>query len=364
MTEPVCVEDIQKLCHFEDNARRYYMSGADSEQTLSENVQAFRRLRIRPRMLQGIEEVNTKTTILGEEIAFPVCVAPTAFQCMAHQDGEKGTVRAATAHGTCMCVSTLSTTSYQDIRNASPGALLWMQMYVYNDKSLTLSILRNAEKAGYKALVLTVDTPILGLRREDVRHKFKLPSHLKVANLEGIENLTDVESSDGSGLMAYCAKNIASNLSWNSVDWLRSHTKLPIILKGILTREDALECLNHDVQGIVVSNHGGRQLDSVPATIEALPEIIEAVNGKLEVYLDCGVRTGSDVFKALALGAKAVFVGRPVLWGLGYKGEEGVSMVLDFLKTEFKRTMHLAGCQSVRNITKSMVVHETHYHNL
>jgi len=355
MTDPVCVEDIQKLCHFDDNARRYYMSGADSEQTLSENVQAFRRLRIRPRMLQGIEEVNTKTTILGEEIAFPVCVAPTAFQCMAHADGEKGTVRAAASHGTCMCVSTLSTTSFQDVRNASPDALLWMQMFVSKNKNLTLSNLRNAEKAGYKALVLTVDTPIKGLRREDVRHKFKLPSHLKVANVESI---------DGSGSKAYRAMNIASNLSWDTVGWLRSHTKLPIILKGILTREDAIECLKHDVQGIVVSNHGGRQLDSVPATIEALPEIIEAVNGKLEVYLDCGVRTGSDVFKALALGAKAVFVGRPVLWGLGYKGEEGVSMVLDFLKTELKRTMHLAGCQSVRNITKSMVVHETLYHNL
>jgi len=346
MTIPVCVDDIKKLCKLDDNARRYYMAGADKKQTMAENNAAFSRLRIRPRMLQGIEEINTSTTILGEQISFPVGISPTALHCLAHIDGEKATVRAATSHGTCVCVSSFSTTSVQDIRNASSSALLWMQMYVFTDIDFTLKLLKNIEDAGYKAVVLTIDAPILGNCKE--WDSFKIPSHLKCANLaDTTKHGTNSE--------------VKENVSWDSVDWLRSHTKLPIILKGILTREDAIECLNHDIQGIVVSNHGGRQLDGVPATIEVLPEIVQAVNGKLEVYLDGGIRTGSDVFKALALGANAVFIGRPVLWGLGYKGEEGVSMVLDFLKSEFKRTMHLAGCRSVKHINKSMVVHESRY---
>jgi len=356
MTIPVCVDDIKKLCKLDENARRYYMAGADQKQTMAENNAAFSRLRIRPRMLQGIEEINTSTTILGEQISFPVGISPTALHCLAHIDGEKATVRAATSHGTCMCVSTYSTTSFQDIRNASSSALLWMQMYVFTDIDFTLTLLRNIEDAGYKAVVLTIDTPIVGNCREFRWDKFKIPSHLKAANLAGLESFQEYNDTK-----LDMNAELKENLSWDSVDWLRSHTKLPIILKGILTREDAIECLNHDVQGIVVSNHGGRQLDGVSATIEVLPEIVQAVNGKLEIYLDGGIRTGSDVFKALALGANVVFIGRPVLWGLGYKGEEGVSMVLDFLKSEFKRTMHLAGCRSVKHINKSMVEHESSY---
>jgi len=259
MSTPICIKDIEMACGFDNNARCYYMSGADEEQTLSENLQAFKRLRIRPKMLQRIEEVNTSTTILGEQISFPVGISPTGLHCVAHIDGEKATVKAATNHGICMCVSSYSTTSFQDIRNASPDAFLWMQMYVFTDIDFTLKLLRHIEDAGYKAVVLTIDTPIVGAQRERIRHNFILPPNLGAVNLVGMDIIPSISNDKKSELL--------KNISWDTVDWLRSHTKLPIILKGILTREDAIECLNHDVQGIMVSNHGGRQLDCVPATV-------------------------------------------------------------------------------------------------
>ncbi|XP_057315504.1 uncharacterized protein LOC130656629 isoform X2 [Hydractinia symbiolongicarpus] len=364
--KPVCVADIEAIArkNLTRNALNYYVSGADGEQTLSENCKAFDRLRIRPRLLRGLNQVDMTCHTQNKQFKIPICIAPSAMQKMAHPIGEIGTALAAESFGTCMGVSTLSTTSYEEIAKAAPNCHLWMQLYVYKKKQLSVDLIRRAEKAGFTAIVLTVDTPELGKRLADERHKFSLPSDLELANFKGVPGISDVSSKGGSGLMAYCSKNMERALGWDDVDWLRTVTKLPILLKGILTREDALEALKHDVQGIIVSNHGGRQLDGVPSTIEALPEVVQAVDGKMEVYLDGGIRKGTDVFKALALGAKAVFIGRPALYGLSYNGEKGVKKVLELLQEELEKAMLLAGCASLADITPDMVVHESYYRKL
>ncbi|CAN7993593.1 unnamed protein product, partial [Ixodes pacificus] len=217
-----------------------------------------------------------------------------------------------------MILSTLSTTSMEDVRKAAPHAILWYQLYVFQDRELTKRLVKRAEQAGYSALVLTVDAPVFGRRVSDVRKSFSLPSHLKLANFDGKE-LSSLSSASGSGLEAYANSLFDQSLTWADVQWLKNLTFLPIILKGILTAEDAVLAVRHGIPAIIVSNHGGRQLDGVASTIEVLPKIMRAVRGRMEVYLDGGVRQGTDVVKALALGAKMVFVGRPALWGLAYK---------------------------------------------
>ncbi|XP_065661306.1 uncharacterized protein LOC100211966 isoform X3 [Hydra vulgaris] len=359
---PVNLEDLNQIANerLDFNAKNYYQSGADGEQTLHENCNSFDRLRIRPRVLLGVSKVNTETKVCGQNIKIPICIAPSAMQKMAHSDGEIGVAKAVASFGTSMGVSTFSTTSYEDISAAAPNAVLLMQLYVYKDKELSKWLIQRAEKAGYKAILFTVDAPKLGQRIADVRHKFKLPDHLQLANLKGYDG-HQISSENSSGLMEYVNKQIDPSINWDSIKWIQSITSLPIFLKGILTKEDAIESLKYDIQGIIVSNHGGRQLDGCPATIEALPEIVKAVNGKIDVYLDGGIRRGTDIFKALALGAKAVFIGRPALWGLAYNGEDGVKTVLQILKDELERAMILAGCSSLEDIKPCMVVHESYY---
>jgi len=225
---------------------------------------------------------------------------------------------------------------------------------------------KRAERADYKALVVTVDTPYAGKRRDDLRNGYSLPPHLRMANFskDDVKANSAVSSGKGSsGFNEYIGKLLSASLTWDDIDWLRTVTRLPVLVKGVLTGEDAVEACKHGVSGIIVSNHGARQLDSVPATIEALPEIFEAVKGRCDVFLDGGVRTGGDVFKALALGAKAVFIGRPLLWGLAYDGEKGAAKVLEIIRDEFKLVMALAGCQTVEEIgkVKNRIVDESHY---
>ncbi|XP_072546434.1 2-Hydroxyacid oxidase 1 [Salminus brasiliensis] len=362
--KPVCVRD------FEHRAKRalpkavfdYYFSGADEQESLSDNVAAFSRWRLFPRVLRDVSRLDMSTTVLSQKLSMPVCVAATAMQRMAHPDGETATARACLSSGTGMMLSSWATSTIEEVAEAAPGGLRWMQLYIYKDRALTHSLVKRAEEAGYKGIFVTVDTPYLGKRRDDVRNRFKLPSHLRMANFESPDLAFSSKEGYGedSGLAVYVAQAIDPSLKWEDVAWLKRITSLPVVVKGVLRAEDAREALKYGVDGILVSNHGARQLDCVPATIDALPEIVEAVDGRVEVYLDGGIRRGTDVLKALALGAKAVFVGRPVLWGLACEGEKGVSDVLQMLREELQLALALAGCRSLKEVDRNLVRRSGH----
>lgn len=343
------------------NAFDYYQSGADDMVTLHENREAFKRLVLQPRVLRDVSNMDTSTTLLGQRISSPVCVAPSAMHRMAHPDGEIASTSAAAKADTCYILSTISTTSLEDVgvanSKANPNALRWYQLYVFKDREITRGLVKRAEKAGYKAIVLTVDTPMLGHREADVRNHFSLPNHLTMANFAqvGGQHEHGVASLKDSGLADYVSELFDLTLNWNDVKWLKSITHLPVVVKGVLSPEDAKIAVEMGCEGILVSNHGARQLDGVSSTIDALPAIVKAVNGRAEVYLDGGVRRGTDVFKALALGARAVFLGRPVLYGLAHSGEAGVSSVLRILNQELKHAMLFAGTKTLADINPAYV---------
>jgi 4-hydroxymandelate oxidase len=283
-----------------------------------------------------------------------------ALQRMAHPDGEIATARASAAAGTVMVLSTLATTSLEDVApafDAGRGDVggRWFQLYVYKDRGVTRALVERAESAGYDALVLTVDTPYLGRRLRDVRNGLALPEGLAVANLVDHDGGALLDAAGESGLAAYVATMLDPSLTWRDVAWLRSITRLPVVIKGLVRDDDAHLAVEHGVSAIIVSNHGGRQLDGTVATAAALPEVVDAAGGALEVYVDGGVRRGTDVLRALALGARAVFVGRPVLWGLAWAGESGVATALEMLRAELDRAMALAGCASVCRVTRDLV---------
>lgn len=336
--ELVNVFDYEKLAEarVEPSAWDYYMSGSDDEVTLRENRAAFERIRLRPRMLVDVSACDLHTTVLGTPVTMPILVAPTAYHCLAHPDGECATARGASDAGTLMVASTSSTRSMEEIAQAARGPR-WFQLYIH-DRTTTEELVRRAEAAGYSALVVTVDSARWGHKERPLHSDFRLPAHLHKANFQD--------------------QSIPQNfvfVTWGTLDWLRSLTALPILLKGILTSEDAALAVEHGVDGIVVSNHGGRQLDSAAASIEALPEIVEVVRGRCEVYMDGGIRRGTDILKALALGARAVLVGRPVLWGLAVDGAEGVRQVLEMLHAELELAMRLAGRPTLASIDRSLV---------
>ncbi|CAM6129438.1 unnamed protein product [Calypogeia fissa] len=331
----------------------YYASGAEDQWTLKENRHAFERIRFRPRILIDVSTVDTSTTVLGFKISMPIMVAPTAMQRMAHPEGELATARAVAAQDTIMTLSSWATSSVEEVASTGPG-IRFFQLYVYKDRNVVQQLVRRAEAAGFKAIALTVDTPILGRREADIKNKFSLPPHLTLKNFEGLD-LGKMDKSEESGLASYVAGQIDRTLSWKDVAWLKTITKMPILVKGVITAEDTKLALHCGCSGIIVSNHGARQLDYVPATISALEEVVKAADGKLPVFLDGGVRRGTDVLKALALGAAGVFVGRPVLWGLASEGETGVKKVLQMLKDEFELAMALAGCVKVSDINRNHV---------
>jgi len=342
-------QDLLSIADWEAAARAqlpkmvfdYYVGGSWDEITLRDNAGAFDQLRLNYRVLRDVSERSTATTVLGHRVALPVLIAPTAFQCMAHEEGEVATVRAAGAAGTIMIVSTLSNQPIEAIA-AAATAPFWFQLYVYRDRGASADLLARAEAAGAEAVVLTVDAQVWGVRERDVRNRFQLPQGLKMNNL--LADLASLPADvEDSGLGAYVASMFDPALSWKDIEWLRSLTDLPIVLKGIVHPEDARLAAEAGVDGIFVSNHGGRQIDTAPATIDALARIVAASDGRLEVYLDGGVRRGSDVVKALALGARAVAVGRPVLWGLAVDGQGGVEAILDLLNREFDAVMALCG---------------------
>lgn len=318
----------------------YYAGGSWDERTLEDNVRAFDHLAIFYRVLRDVAERTTATTVLGREIAAPIVIAPTAFQCMAHPDGELATARAASAFGTIMIASSLSTKPIEAIVEASTTPV-WFQLYVYRDREATAALIARAEDAGATAIVLTVDAQVWCLRERDARNGFALPAGLEMSNL--LADQSAMPDAEGSALGAYVAQMFDPALSWADIAWLRECTSLPIVLKGIVHPDDARLAVEHGVEGIFVSNHGGRQIDTSPAAIDALPEVVEAAGGRTEVMIDGGVRRGSDVVKAVALGARAVGVGRPILWGLAANGQAGVEDVLGMLRRDFDAVMALCG---------------------
>jgi isopentenyl diphosphate isomerase/L-lactate dehydrogenase-like FMN-dependent dehydrogenase len=354
--------DLVSVFDYENAAREalppvaydYYASGANDEITLRENHAAYERIKLKPRVLLDTSKRDLTTTVLGQTISMPIMVSPTAFHRMAHPEGEVATARAAAKAGTLMILSTLSTSSIEEVMSEATGPV-WFQLYVYKDREATLSLVRRAESAGCTAIALTVDAQIWGRRERDIKNRFRLPKGLSIKNLmpSGKEDFPKEESD--SGLAAYVAWQFDPTLSWKDVDWLCSKSNIPVLLKGVLHPEDARLAVDHGAAGVIVSNHGARQLDTVPATIEALPEIAEAVENKIEVLVDGGIRRETDVAKAMALGAKAVRVGRPIIWGLAVDGEQGAKRVLDILRKDFELTMRLCGCASVQEIKKTLV---------
>ena len=332
----------------------YIAGGADDEVSLRSNREAYGKWALRPRVLVDVSSCDTSATVLGQRVSMPILVAPTAFHGLVHPDGETGTARGAAAAGTIMVVSAIATRTIEEIA-AAVAAPRWFQLYVWKDREVTAELVKRAARAGYRAICLTVDTPLLGRREKDERNSFTLPPGIGIANVRpaGLDGMP--ESEHGSAFAKYVKEMLDPAVTWRDLAWLRSLTSLPIVVKGIMTMEDAKIAVEHGVEGIVVSNHGGRQLDSTPATLDVLPEIVEAVRGRAEVFMDGGIRRGTDVLKALALGARAVLVGRSPLWGLALGGAEGVHAVLEHLRREFALAMALSGRSSLGQIDRSMV---------
>ena len=333
----------------------YIAGGAEDGVSLRRNREAFARWALRPRVLVDVSERDTSVEVLGERLSMPILVAPTAFHCLVHPEGEVATAQGTAAAGTLMVASTLSTRSLEATAATGP-APRWFQLYVYKDREVSAALIRRAEKAGYSALVLTVDTPQGGRREQEERDAFTLPPGLGLRNFEG-EGMDQIPSAEEgtSGLTAYWSQMLDPSLSWDDLNWVRSVSGLPLVLKGIMTAEDAKLAVDHGVDAIVVSNHGGRQLDGTLGTLDALPEIVEAVTGKMEVYVDGGVRRGTDVLKGLALGARAILVGRSILYGLALDGGPGVQAVLEHLHEELDRAMALSGLASLEDIGPSLL---------
>lgn len=384
--------------------RDYYNEGADAGSTLRENSSAYDKYRVRPRVMRDVSRVDTSATIFGGfKNTIPLGVAPTAMQCLAHSDGEVGTARACRNKGVAMGLSSFSTKTLEEVAEEAGGEIpLVLQLYLFEDREESVRLIERAKKAGFKAVFLTVDTPFLGRRNLELRNKFSLPPHFKVANFAADANMPRSPTTSNSREQEWQDKTAAQantsaprssskksfsqagfthtstkerhkpqgpvtfhthapnpTLSWeNSIPWLKETCgpEMQVWVKGVATAEDALLAVHHGCDGIVVSNHGGRQLDGALATLDALPEVAEAVAGKVPVHVDGGIRHGTDAFKALALGADFVWVGRPALWGLAYKGSEGVELMLRLLGDEFRLCMALAGVVNVEDISKDYLV--------
>ena len=330
-------------------AIEYISSGAGDEITLRRNRECFDELRLLPRVLADASKIDTSLELFGERLDYPILLAPCAYQKLFHPDGELAAARAAGAAGARFVVSTFATVALEEIASAAQASL-WFQLYVHPDHGFTKDLMQRAEGAGYRVLCVTVDTPILGMRDRERRTGFHLPPGMERANLAALGTaVAKMGHFEGGG--NYSILDPAIN--WETIAWIGSLTKLPVVLKGILSPDDARMACEHGVAGIIVSNHGGRNLDTVPATIEALPAVMEAVQERVPVLLDGGIRRGTDIVKALAYGAKAVLIGRPYLWGLGVGGVQGVEQVIQILRMEMEAAMALCGTPSLPRITRS-----------
>lgn len=355
--DPINIADFEALAQTRIEAPLFdfFAGGAEDEITLRRNRAAFENILLRPRFLRDISARTLATEVVGQPVSFPVLLAPTGYQKLAHQEGELAVARAAASCGTIMVASTVSNYSLEEIARASNG-IRWFQLYCYSERRISEWLIRRAEKAGYTALCLTIDVPVLGRRERDTHNRFNLLD-LNAGNLSLATEMELPANLKAEEVVAYQAAHFDPHLTWEDVAWIRFFTSLPIVIKGILTPEDARLAVEYGADAIVVSNHGGRQLDGVPATIEVLPEIIAAVGNQIEVLLDGGVRRGTDVLKALALGAKAVLVGRPFLWGLIANGEDGVQQVLEILRTELDTALALVGLSSIQEVDSKILYH-------
>ena len=338
MTEPVNIADLERLAaeRLESGAHGYFAGGAGDERTLRRNAEAFESWELRSRVLVDVSEVSTRTTVLGTEVEMPILVAPVAFQLLAHPEGEAGMARAAAAAGTVLCLSSLTSTRPAEVAEAAPEGKRWMQVYLFRDRGVTRAMVEEAAGSGYEALLLTVDAPYAGRRERDLRTGFQVPAEIRAPAIEaavGHRSLTTAE----------VFELVDPSITWEDLERLCNEFELPILVKGLITGEDAALAVEHGAAGVVVSNHGGRQLDNAPPTINALPEVVEAVDGRIPVLLDGGVRRGTDVAVALAIGAEAVLVGRPALWGLAVNGEEGALRALQILYEELRLALALLG---------------------
>lgn len=328
--------------------------GAEDEVTLRDNVAAFQRLKIIPRVLRDITERKTDTTILGQLISFPVLLTPIACLRRFHPEGELAAARAARSADTISIVSTGACYDFKEIAKAAQGSV-WLQLYAYRDKGVTQRLVQGAEAAGYKAICVTVDVPVDGKRERDLRNRYYYPREMLYRNLKGLGVKGVSRSMGDAELLAFAGRELRVALTWDYLEWLKGITKLPILLKGIMSSDDALRAISSGVQGIVVSNHGGRQLDGVPASVDVLPSVAQAVEGRVEILLDSGIRRGADVLRAIALGARAVLLGRPYAWALAVDGQRGVGRALEILREEFSTSMALAGCTRVSEISADLI---------
>lgn len=353
MTAPVDVSDYVRLAPscLSTMAWEYVRGGAADEVTLGWNDDRFRAIRLRPDFLVDVSKIDTRVTLFGREMPLPLLLAPAAYQRLLHPDGELATVKGAGLAGTTMVLSTTSTVSIEDTARVATQPL-WFQLYVQPDREVTRSLVQRAEAAGCQALVITIDSPVLGPRYRETRSRFTLPAGMERANLRGLKAATGAQRATGGTI--YSAVQDPT-VTWQDVAWLRSLTSMPVLLKGIMNPDDAARAVDAGVQGIIVSNHGGRNVDTVPAAIDALVPVAERVAGRIPVLVDGGVRRGTDILKAVALGASAVLIGRPYLCGLAVGGSEGVAHVINILRRELEMAMASTGRPTIASIGRSVI---------
>jgi isopentenyl diphosphate isomerase/L-lactate dehydrogenase-like FMN-dependent dehydrogenase len=351
------IEELINVADFERAAAErldagtagYFFGGAGDELTLRENAAAWRRWRLRPRALAGLEAWSTRSEILGAEVSSPILVAPVAYQRLVHPDGELAMARAAAAAGTIMCLSTLATARPREVAEGGPPGRRWFQLYCFRDEGVTDALMQEAVDNGFEAIIVTVDAPRAGNRERDLRTGFNIPEEV------GVPSVQAALGSSRAVTIAETFELMDPALSWQSLERLASRCDVPVLVKGVVTAEDAALAVEHGAAGVAVSNHGGRQLDGSIATADALPEVVDAVAGRVPVLVDGGIRRGIDVAIALALGADAVLVGRPALWGLAVDGAEGAERVLRIFRDELQLVLALCGCASPGELGRSHV---------
>jgi 4-hydroxymandelate oxidase len=329
----------------------YVRSGGGDEITMRENRLAFERLRLAPNVLVDVSELDKRVTLFSMELEHPILLAPIAYHRLYHAEGELATARGASAAGAALVVSTFTTTAIDQIAQNTQRPI-WYQLYVQRDRAFTKDMVQRAVAAGCKAVCVTADTPVLGCRYGQLA--FKLPGNMKCAHLRGLNLDTQAPTHKLKHGGIYDALFDAS-FNWKDLEWLRGVAGVPVLVKGVLSAADGRRAVEHGADGVIVSNHGGRNLDTVPATIDALPRVVEAVGGKIPVMLDSGIRRGTDVLAALALGAKAVFLGRPYIYGLALGGQKGVERTINILRDEFERAMALTGRRRIAEIDATVL---------
>jgi 4-hydroxymandelate oxidase len=348
----VNVSELEPLARarLTESAAAYLAGGSGDEHTLRWNVEAWSRIRLSPHVLVDVGAIDTRLRLLGNDLAAPVLLAPTAAHRLFHPGGELETVRGAAAAETLYVQSTLATVPVAEVGAAAAGPW-WFQIYLQRDRGFTADLVARAEDAGASALVLTVDLPVLGARDTDRRNGFGLPEGMDYANLRGLATIPD----DLPPERRVYNTHLDPTVTWADLDWLRSIARVPVVVKGVLRPDDAARALDHGAAAVVVSNHGGRNLDTVPATADALPRVADAVAGRVPVLVDGGIRRGTDVAKALILGASAVLIGRPYVWGLAVGGASGVRLVVDLLRTELEMAMALLGARTLAELTPDLI---------